>query len=378
MGKDLRGKELGIGLSQRKDGRYSARFTNILGKRIEKYFGKLQEARAWLNDAKYMDQHGGGFLCHGKMTLDAWYEQWIEIIVKPAVSRETLKTYKKTYSAYIKESLGNMPINMIKPIQCQRVLNQLSEKEFSASIIDLTKVVLNGLFDSAQENKLVQENPVTKSVKKSGVGRQKKEVKVLTRAEQKLFLESCRKHRYYDFYVIALQSGMRVSELAGLTWDCIDFNNRTIRVEKKLQYDSEEKKWYFGDTKNKKIRIIPMTKRAYETFIEIKQYNRRSKVTNIMYKDLVFINSKGKPNFPSNYDSHISKICNEIGIGHCSMHSLRHTFATRCVEAGIKPKTLQVILGHSNIQTTMNIYVHVMEEEKTEEIHKLEVLYEAM
>lgn len=82
----------------------------------------------------------------------------------------------------------------------------------------------------------------------------------------------------------------------------------------------------------------------------------------------MFLCRKGTPVKNSTYDSNLFKICDKAGIDRFSMHVLRHTFATRCIEAGMKPKTLQKLLGHSSIQITMNLYVHVTEDEKKKEI----------
>lgn len=83
---------------------------------------------------------------------------------------------------------------------------------------------------------------------------------------------------------------------------------------------------------------------------------------------MVFLCRKGTPVKNSTYDSMLYKLCEKADIRHFSMHILRHTFATRCIEAGMKPKTLQTILGHSNIGITMNLYVHTTAEQKTKEI----------
>lgn len=90
------------------------------------------------------------------------------------------------------------------------------------------------------------------------------------------------------------------------------------------------------------------------------------------YKDFVFLCGKGSPVKNSTYDTALYKLTEKAGIDHFSMHTLRHTFATRCIEAGMRPKTLQEILGHANIGVTMNLYVHNTEEEKEKEIKKFE------
>ena len=91
------------------------------------------------------------------------------------------------------------------------------------------------------------------------------------------------------------------------------------------------------------------------------------KVISVDFSEQVFLCKDGTPTKNSAYDTKLYYYCDKIGIKHFSMHTLRHTFATRCIEAGMKPKTLQMILGHSNIGITMNLYVHVTDDEKAKE-----------
>ena len=92
----------------------------------------------------------------------------------------------------------------------------------------------------------------------------------------------------------------------------------------------------------------------------------------MQFEDFIFVNRNGVLTKNTTYDSHIRKIAAKAGIETFSMHTFRHTFATRCIEAGMKPKTLQQILGHSNINITMNLYVHVTDDEKKREMKKFE------
>ena len=115
-----------------------------------------------------------------------------------------------------------------------------------------------------------------------------------------------------------------------------------------------------------------MTQPCKDLLLEIREKVQLGKFVLPEYQEFVFINRNGMPTKNSTYDSHLQKIAESIGIEKFSMHALRHTFATRCIEAGMRPKTLQQLLGHSNINITMNLYVHVTDDEKKKEIKKLE------
>ena len=108
MGKNLKGKELGKGISQRKDGRYSARFVASTGKRVEKYFTYVGDARQWLADTRLMDLNGPELsICIG-MSVNAWFDYWLTNIKGNSIRHNTARLYKETYNSYIKKHIGNM------------------------------------------------------------------------------------------------------------------------------------------------------------------------------------------------------------------------------------------------------------------------------
>ncbi|MDD6810832.1 MAG: tyrosine-type recombinase/integrase [Lachnospiraceae bacterium] len=124
-----------------------------------------------------------------------------------------------------------------------------------------------------------------------------------------------------------------------------------------------------GEPKSKSgYRTIPLTEEAIRILKDQKEKNKKIKVIPMEFSEYIFLCRKGTPIKNSTYDTALFKICDKVGMKRFSMHVLRHTFATRCIEAGMKPKTLQILLGHSNIGITMNLYVHTTEEEKQKEI----------
>lgn len=145
----------------------------------------------------------------------------------------------------------------------------------------------------------------------------------------------------------------------------IDFEKKTLTISRSMEFRYKVGEWRVGSPKSKSgYRTIPLTDEAIRILKAQKEKNSKIKVVNLEWKDQVFLCRKGEPVKNSTYDTALFKICDKAGIKRFSMHVLRHTFATRCIEAGMLPKTLQKILGHSNIGITMNLYVHITEEEK--------------
>ena len=218
-------------------------------------------------------------------------------------------------------------------------------------------------------------NPISREIKCPG--EQKTERRVLTVDEQKEFIEACKDSPYKEEYCIILQTGLRIGELLALTWTDVDFRKNVIKINKSLRYQGKkERQFVLSETKTKKgMREIPLTAGAAEILMERKKRRRKRKVTSMEYADNIFLNNKGRPTYPSYYNKEIKKIASEIDMEEFSLHTLRHTFATRCIEAGMRPKTLQEILGHSNISITMDLYVHVTDDERAAEMKKLEDMY---
>lgn len=372
MGKDLRGKELGIGISQRKDGLYTARFTDKSGKRRQQYFKKLQECRNWLADAQFQNEHGN-INASANMTVDAWFEYWIKEIKEKTVRWSTLRNLKDRYNKNIKDILGKMIVSEVKPMHCQNVLNVMDNNGYSGTSMEITRGTMSAMFSDACENGIISSNPITKSVKCPK--KKNKNTRVLTLEEQKKFLEVAKESVNYNHFLFILQTGVRSSELRGLKWNDIDFQNRIIHIRRNVTHDSNNSRFIIGELKTSSgQRDIPMTKTAYEVLMELKNQKekRKQKVISFEFADHVFLNRNGKLLPNSNYDRYLARLCEKAGIEKISMHTLRHTFATRCIESGMKPKTLQKILGHANITMTMDLYVHVTEDEKEREMKKFE------
>ena len=275
-------------------------------------------------------------------------------------------------------------------MHCKAVLNRM-DTEYAGSTIRQTYITMGTMFRSAIMNDIIAKHPMD-GVRYTKPVRAVDDIHFLTREEQAIFLETAKRSHNYRQYVLLLETGLRTSELIGLTWDSIDWKKHALTINKTLEYRHKNKCWRAGPPKTEKsYRTIPLTNRAYavlkscyderdsrkesDTLSQVLEYmdRRTGRTGTLVMKDLVFINYRtGEPAKNSSYDTHLYKLCDEAGIEHFCMHALRHTYATRAIESGMQPKVLQKLLGHASIKTTMDRYVHVTDDSMAEAIRLFE------
>lgn len=309
-------------------------------------------------------------------TVNEWFLQWIGIIDgirKP----KTVSNYTNYYNKNIKPVIGNMPISKVKPMHCSKVLQNMSST-YKESSIKQTRVAMSCMFQYAVDNDVIFKNPVGKSVvipTNINLTNENTRHLLLNQEEINSFLTTAKETPYYLPCSLVLETGLRAGELIGLTWDEIDFENNYIHVRHTMQYD-KNRGWYFSTPKSKQSsRDIYMTVKCRQILIKAKEaYIIRKKDRDSIFNNLVFTSIHGTPIRNNSYDIGINSICKKAGINRFSIHSLRHTFASRCIMAGISPKVLQTIMGHSDISTTLNIYVHIDNSINEAEMKKLSLI----
>lgn len=364
MGKDIKGKDLGKGICQRKDsGKYEANFYTKSGQRKVRSFKTLREAKQWRADAIYEDAHHMSVISE-TMTVNEWFEEWASkkaVHVRP----NTIRNYRERYENDIKPVIGRMRMIDVKPVHCQEVLNRMVEdidKPYSRGTIEQTLNTMITVFWAATENDVVRKTPVTKSGVKIPPS-EKKSIDFFNIEEERRFLEVARNYAYYRQFRLILELGLRTSELIGLTWECVDLKKKEIHIEKTLEYRYSVGEWSWGPPKTKYgYRTIRLTNKAYEILRDMWDSRVVNEKTPDEFKNVVFLNRTGFPTKNSTYDAALVKICDKAGIKRVSMHDLRHTMATRFVEQSTDYKRLSKMLGHSSIKITVDTYVHETKE----------------
>ena len=157
MGKNLKGRECGKGIYQRKDGLYSARFVDRAGKRHEKYFQTVPEARNWIADAKYADAHAEVFV-GTDITVDEWFDFWIENIVGD-LAPNTLRNYRDRYKRNIQPVIGRIKLSDVKPIHCKKVFIEM-DADYSGSTIRQAYITMGTMLKAAKMNDLISKHPM--------------------------------------------------------------------------------------------------------------------------------------------------------------------------------------------------------------------------
>lgn len=397
MAVDKNGKKLPAGITQRPDGRYMARF-QYKGEQYTLYHKtSVKQLVKDMNNMKYELEHGL-YASAKKVKVDDWYNAWMNEYKAHTVKKSTFDLYDTYYNIYIKNILGKKIIQDLKPIHIQKLYNDMAKRGLKENTIIKVNTIICSMLQQAVKNEMIFKNPcVSVDIPKT----EKTEKQILSAEQQDEFLQfirsSNRWKKYHTLFTVALGTGMRIGELLALNWSDIDYNEKTIEINKTLQYlyNKEKKKYEYvmqtPKTKTSK-RIIPLLDslafllkkhRKEQQELRMSLGDKWQPLNKEGFGNLVFTTEFGRPFDRNSINRAISSIVTEMNkkrekgneFPNFSPHCLRHTFATRCFENGIPPKVVQEYLGHTTIQMTMDLYTHVMKETKQDEIKKLDNVF---
>ena len=396
MGKDLKGKELGRGLTQRPDGRYMAR-AQVAGKSVLLYGWKLRTLKKEFAEAVEEARKGSIWLGYetDTLTLNEWFEEWYEKYKAPTLKNGGSAQYRRKFVNYYGVRIGSKNLKDIRQLHVQTAIADMLEAGRSSKSVREATGILQNCIEAAMANGLTSINPTVGVVIPKC---DKVERRVLTVEEQEIFIEHLERTKswYEEMYKLMLLTGMRIGEVGGLQWGDIDFTNRFISIKRSLSYQYEDgvKTIFFTSPKTENsVRKIPFFGETKD--ILMRQFEKQKAKRADMGKkwkqpkdmdDLIFTTSLGTPIGRYTIENDMRNITKQINetlrieaeysgtipkkFERVHPHALRHTFATRCFEKGMTPRTVQEIMGHSNYNTTVS-YTHVLDDIKLKEAERL-------
>lgn len=399
--KDSRGRILMTGEAQRENGSYSYRWTDRFGDRQVVYAPNLNELRMLKENIKKTSQNGL-LLRADNITVNDMYKIWVK--VKKGVKENTFENYKYMYEKFSMNSIGKYKISTLRKLDIRIFYNELvDEQGLKIRTLDTIHTVLYQILELAVEENYIGANPSNNALNELSrahrLNSHKEKKKALTLDEQKALLKYLDQDRYgkrlKPIVIIMLYTGLRVGEITGLTWDDIDFENNTLSVKRTLTYfkqkDGKFRRRINTPKSPSSYRTIPMLNVVREAFIQERKFIEAEQVPMNTIIDgvgnFIFINLKGNVKLQSTINQSLRRLIKKynekvnndsqiedkmILLPQISCHTLRHTFATRQVEANVNLKVVQQSLGHSSIETTMDIYVEATEELKVNEFQKME------
>ena len=398
--KDSRGYALRNGECQRKDGRYSYSYTDRDRKRQVVYANDLMSLRKKEQQIRRDLEDGLDPKRAECVTVNQVYDAFIS--QKYNLKATTKVNYKYTYDHLVRESFGRRKLADVKYTDVKKFYYSLiTEKGLKPASVENVHTQLHPAFQLAVREGLIRVNPaagVLGELKRSNVWVTEKR-RSLTLAEQKTFMNYLYSNHCYQGWkpviTVLIGTGMRIGECLGLRWQDLDFENRTISINHNFVHrrvDEEGGTIHINTPKTEAgNRTIPMIEPVYEAFLE--EYQIQS-ITGFCtqevegYSGFVFASSNGTVTLPVEVNRAIHKIVDDYNaeetalakkerrepvlLPQFSAHHLRHTFCTRLCENENNLKVIQSVMGHKDIQTTMDIYADCTEDKKKEVIKNIE------
>lgn len=399
--KDSKGRVLPEGVSERKDGRYIFRKT-VNGVPIRLYAKNLNELKEKI-EKTMTDKALGLNVDLGKMTLNEWFVQYINVYKKNHLKASTIKNYTNYYDWYIK-AVGNLGNTKLKDIKRAKIIAHLNflaeEKGLAKGTIRTIVSILDNCLEEARGNNAIINNPA-KDAEQYIMGKEKEERDALEIEEVRVLIDFLLQDRYFKIYlpllVVCMNTGGRIGEVLGLTWKDINFEENYMDLNHTLNYrDLGEGHVFFITTPKTKASSakLDMTSEVVEMLKEQKQYQLDMRIRNDFeidgYKDFVFTTKLGKPFTRESIARTLDNIVKKanaweeqrakeenrtpVVVRRHTPHYWRHTYCTRLLEGEVEAAKLKALMRHSNINTTLDVYAHVTEKIRKKNRERVEGL----
>lgn len=308
-----------------------------------------------------------------KTTFGDWILDWMELYKKPPLVRQsTYDNYMLWIENHIIPELGHIELSKLETDDIQKLYSGMIEKGMSPASIQKVHQIVRSSLAKAVEKRVLIYNPSDATVRPS-VGQTK--AKAMTEKEMHKFVDLVNQEdvRWKAAFLVLLGTGLRIGELLALTWKDINFKEKTISVNKGL---SRTKNGLVVEaTKTEKSnRIVPIPKAALSALEELKESRKVVSIDKKLDSEsLVFQTKNGTHIIPRNFQRKYYTLRDKAGVPKdISVHGLRHTFATRLLEAGEDMRVIMELVGHAEISTTANIYSHVQPKIKQRAINKMD------
>lgn len=327
-------------------------------KPIDRLFNTQAEAKAHLR-AQINRLAEGKPVTTQSVTLGTYLATWLADRAKPRMSQNTFARYESAIVIHIRnDAITTMPLSQVNAKAILDLLARRRAQGAKAPTLQNIRATLSVALEDARREDLILDNPVSKIPPQV---RHKSDARFLTPEQSKALLDAAEGHEVRPLLVVALRVGMRLSEILGLTWDCIDFANKKITIKQQLQ--RHDGKFYIGETKTsgtrRTVKVHPEVLKQFELAKETQsdEPDAESEVPN-----LVFRSRSGAPYHRKTILDWTNRFMKEAGIPEHGFHALRHTCASILINAGADPLRVQKHLGHSNVRVTMGTYAHLFDE----------------
>lgn len=392
--RDHKNRLLREGESQNKDGRYRYTYYEN-GKQKSLYSWKLEKSDKLPTGKKdcvalrvQIESVQKKQILYGKYSESSYtvldlVERYVGL--KTGVRKSTQAGYKTVINVLKKDEFGSRKIGDVRVSDAKLWLIQLQKNGRGYSSIHTIRGVLRPAFQMAVDDDILLKNPfefhLATVVINDSIRRE-----AITKKQERAFLKFVKDDphfsKYYEGIYILFKTGMRISEFCGLTIHDIDMKERTIDINHQLQRLSDMEYLIEPTKTNAGKRVLPMTPDVYECFKTILKNRKAPKKEPMIgkYVGFLYLDKNGMPMVALHWQKYFEHICEKynkiykLQIPKITPHVCRHTYCTNMALAGMNPKTLQYLMGHSEIGVTLDVYTHMSFEDAREEMQKMNIV----